>query len=99
MISGLFSIVTAVWFFITAREIGKNAWVWAALGFICFQGSFTILTKLIVLPLSIFSQTMHDSTFVNSFIWVVVTAMSTFIVMFVRNNHLKGQTVAKDSMQ
>lgn len=99
MISGLFAIATAVWYFLTAREVGKNVWVWAALGLISFQGSFTILTKFIILPLSMFARSMHDSTFMNSIVWIVVTAMSVLIVMYIRNHYLKGGVVTKDMIQ
>jgi len=97
MVSGLFSIAAAIWFYVTAREIGKNAWVWAALGFICFQGSFTIFTKFLVLPISLFVHTVHGNTFLNSLIWVMVTALSVVFVIFIRANYLKGKTIAKDS--
>ncbi len=99
MVSSLFAIATAVWFYITAREIRKNAWIWAAFGFVCFQGSFTIFTKFIILPVSLFTPSIHGDSLLNSFIWILVTALSCVFVMFIRTNVLKGNIVAKDSTQ
>lgn len=97
MISGVFAVATAIWYFNTAKKIGKNAWVWAALGFISFQGIFTIFTKFIVLPVSLLTSSVHDNTSFNSMIWVIVTAFTVVAVMFIRTNYLKGKIVARDS--
>ncbi|MCI0667543.1 MAG: hypothetical protein L0Y38_02980 [Methylococcaceae bacterium] len=98
MISGLFAVLTAIWYFNTARQIGKNSWLWAALGFICFQGAFTILTKVIVFPVSLMTPSIHNDNVFNSTLWLIVTALTVAIVMFVRTNYLKGGLVARDSV-
>ena len=38
MIGAIFALATAVWFFKTAKKVGRDAWVWALIGFVCFQG-------------------------------------------------------------
>lgn len=97
MVSGLFAVATAIWYFITANKIGKNAWIWAAIGFISFQGIFTIFTKFIVLPVSLFTSSVHGNTLFNSLIWVIVTALTAVAVTYIRTNYLKGKVVARSS--
>lgn len=97
MFSGLLSVAVAIWYFLTARELGKNVWVWGAIGFICFKGAFTVFTKFIYLPVSMFTPNIHTDTLFNSTIWVLVTALSTVFVLYVRTNYLKGSAVAKES--
>lgn len=98
MVSGIFAIITAIWYFKTARQCGKRPWVWAALGFIAFQGAFTIFTKFIVLPVSLFTPTVHNNNLFNSTIWLIVTALTVVFVMYIRTNFLKGTLVARDSV-
>ncbi|MGH8552946.1 MAG: hypothetical protein ACRESZ_15970 [Methylococcales bacterium] len=99
MFSGLFAIATAIWYFDTARKIGKNSWLWAALGFIAFQGTFTIFTKIIVFPVSLFTPSIHNNSLFNSTIWLLVMALTVVFAMFVRTNYLKGGLVARDSVK
>ncbi len=99
MFSALFAIATAIWYFDTARKIGKNSWLWAALGFIAFQGAFTIFTKIIVFPVSLFTPSMHNNSLFNSTIWLVVTALTVVFVMFIRTNYLKGGLVSRYSVE
>jgi hypothetical protein len=99
MVSGLFAIATAIWYFDTARKIGKNSWVWAAIGFIAFQGAFTIFTKFIVLPVSLFTPSVHNDSVFNATIWLIVTALTVVVVMYVRTNFLKGGLVFRDSVK
>ncbi len=98
MVSGLLAIATAIWYFDTARKIGKNSWLWAALGFISFQGAFTMLTKFIVLPVSLFTPSVHNNSLFNLTLWLIVTALTAVIVMYIRTNFLKGGLVARDSV-
>ena len=99
MVSGIFAIFTAIWYFNTARQVGKSPWVWAALGFICFQGAFTIFTKFIVLPVSLFTPSVHNDSSFNTLIWLFVTAFTVVFVMYVRTNFLKGNLVVQDSVK
>lgn len=99
MISGLFAVATAIWYFHTARQIGKNSWLWAALGFICFQGAYTMLSKFIVLPVSLLTPSVHNNTLFNSTLWLIVTGLTVVFVMFVRTNFLKGGLVARDPLK
>jgi hypothetical protein len=98
MLSGLLAVVTAIWYFDTARKIGKNSWLWAVLGFIGFLGAFTIFTKVIVFPVSLLTPSIHNNSLFNSTLWLVVTLLTVGFVMFVRSNYLKGNLVARDSV-
>ncbi|MGR9107752.1 MAG: hypothetical protein ACU843_12545 [Gammaproteobacteria bacterium] len=98
MVNGpfIFAIATAIWYFYTARQIGKNAWLWAALGFICFQGVLTIFTKVIVLPVTLFTPSLHDDSVFHTLLRLIVIAFTVVIVMYVRTNFLKGNLVAQN---
>lgn len=97
MFSALLAIATAIWYFKTAHNVGKNAWLWAALGFIACQGAFTALTKLIIFPVSLFTPSIHNNSLFNSVLWAIVLALTAVVVMYVRRNYLlKGQLVVRD---
>lgn len=96
MIATALALVTAVWYFTTAREIGKNKWLWAVLGFISFQGISTIMAKIIVLPISLFAPATHDNSLLNTLVWIIVLVSAGVCAVFIREKYLKGKTVSRD---
>ena len=100
MISSLLSIAlpigTAVWFFFTARKTDKNPWLWALLGFICFQASYSILVQIIILPMSLFVPSTHGNQGLNTLSWVLVVGLALASAAFVRAKYLKPGSKDQD---
>ncbi|GEM_PF-1222116 len=89
MIGAVFALATAIWFFKTARKVGRDAWVWALIGFACFQGFFSLSASIFVLPMSMLMPTTHDnSTALSTLVWILALAMSWFGSVFVRAKFL-----------
>ena len=100
MIGAVFALATAIWFFKTARKVGRDAWVWAGIGFACFQGFFALSAKIFVIPMALLMPTTHDNdTMLTTMVWILALAMSWFASVFVRTKYLikKNTTLAEQN--
>ncbi len=94
--AAVFALATAIWFFRTARKVGRDAWVWAFIGFACFQGFFALSAKIFVIPMSLLMPTTHDNdATLTALVWIVALAMSWFASVVVRAKYLTKKTTTQ----